>query len=53
MVTFGSRADRPIGHPEMAAMDPARRNYFKIDNGPYVGDKCRDVQYSPYWESIG
>lgn len=53
IITFGSRADRPIGHPEIAALDPARRNYFKISNGPYIGDKCRDIQYSPYWETIG
>lgn len=52
IIGFGSRADRPIGHPELARLDPAHRYYFKIDNGPYVGDKCRDIQYSPYWETL-
>jgi len=49
---FGSRADRPSGQPELAKLDPAHRYYFKIDKGPYVGDKCRDIQYSPYWETL-
>jgi hypothetical protein len=52
MLTFGSRADYPIGHPEIASLDPERRHYFKIDKGPYVGDKCRDIQYSPFWERL-
>jgi len=42
----------PIGHPKLSVFDPARNRYFKIVNGPYAGEKCRDIQYSPMWEKI-
>lgn len=48
----GSFWQYPIGHPKLATFDPLRNRYFKMDNGPYVGEKCRDIQYSPMWERI-
>ena len=44
--------DRPIGNRFLATLDPIHRYYFKITSGPWVGDKCRDMQFSPYWEKI-
>jgi hypothetical protein len=46
----GSPFQYPIGHPKLAVFDPARNRYFKMVNGPYAGEKCRDIQYSPMWE---
>jgi hypothetical protein len=48
----GSPFQYPIGHPKLAVFDPARNRYFKMVNGPYAGEKCRDIQYSPMWEKI-
>ena len=48
----GSIWQYPIGHPKLATFDPLRNRYFKMANGPYVGEKCRDIQYSPMWERI-
>ena len=53
MASQGALYNYPIGSSRIAQLDPARNRYFKINNGPYVGDRCRDVQYSPLWESIG
>jgi hypothetical protein len=53
MASQGALYNFPIGSSRIAQLDPARNRYFKINNGPYVGDRCRDVQYSPLWESIG
>jgi hypothetical protein len=53
MASQGALYNYPIGSSKIAQLDPARNRYFKINNGPYVGDRCRDVQYSPLWESIG
>ena len=49
-LNLASTDDRPIGHPSLAALDPARRYYFRIASGPWTGDRCHDAQYSPYWE---
>lgn len=46
----GSIWQYPIGHPKLAVFDPNRNRYFKMVNGPYAGEKCRDIQYSPMWE---
>ena len=48
----GSFWQYPIGHPKLATFDPLRNRYFKMANGPYVGEKCRDIQYSPMWERL-
>jgi hypothetical protein len=48
----GSFWQYPIGHPKLATFDPLRNRYFKMTNGPYVGEKCRDIQYSPMWERL-
>ena len=50
MASFAARYQGVIGSAGVAKLDPARNRYFKIDNGPYVGDRCRDIQYSPLWE---
>jgi hypothetical protein len=42
--------DRPLGHPDIAKLDPTHDYYFKITNGPRANDKCYDLQYSKYWE---
>jgi len=42
-----------IGSKSIAKLDSARNRYFKIDNGPHVGDRCYDIQYSPIWEDVG
>ena len=51
MLNYAAAVDRPLGHPALASLDPARKYYFKINNGPWVGDRCHDAQYSPYWEA--
>jgi hypothetical protein len=33
-------------------LDPDRRWYFKIEEGAHVGDRCRDIQYSPFWAPV-
>ncbi|NDA01137.1 MAG: hypothetical protein EBY98_05335, partial [Acidimicrobiia bacterium] len=53
MASFAARYPGPIGGANIAKLDPARRHYFKIDNGPHVGDRCYDIQYSPIWEDVG
>jgi len=53
MASQGALYNYPIGSSKIAQLDPARNRYFKINNGPYVGDRCRDVQYSPLWENVG
>ncbi|NDF56162.1 MAG: hypothetical protein EB145_18620 [Proteobacteria bacterium] len=53
MASFAARYPGPIGGASIAKLDPARRYYFKIDNGPHVGDRCYDIQYSPIWEDVG
>ncbi len=35
--------------PKLPQLDVDRKYYFKIANGPRVGNKCWDIQYSPYW----
>ena len=52
MASQGALYNFPIGSSRIAQLDPARNRYFKINNGPYVGDRCRDVQYSPLWENV-
>lgn len=49
----GSQFDRPLGHPDIAKLDPTHDYYFKITNGPRARDTCYDLQYSKYWEKIG
>jgi hypothetical protein len=53
MASQGALYNYPIGSSRIAKLDPSRNRYFKIDNGPYLGDRCRDVQYSPLWENVG
>ena len=44
----------PIGYPYAVGtrypriLDPFRRFYFRIGSGPFVGDPCTDLIYSPY-----
>ena len=52
MESQGALYNYSIGSSRIAQLDPARNRYFKINNGPYVGDRCRDVQYSPLWENV-
>lgn len=33
-------------------LDAGRNTYFRISSGPYVGDRCRDIQYSPFWQEL-
>ena len=35
--------------PNLPGLDVDHKYYFKIDKGPRVGNKCWDIQYSPYW----
>ena len=42
----------PRNRKEEPVLDVARTNYFKISSGPYVGDRCRDIQYSPFWREM-
>lgn len=35
--------------PNLPGLDVDHKYYFKITNGPRVGNKCWDIQYSPYW----
>ena len=53
MASQGALYNYPIGSSKIAQLDPAHNRYFKINNGPYVGDRGRDVQYSPLWENVG
>lgn len=50
----------PIGYPYAVGsrfprvLDPFRRFYFRISSGPFAGDPCTDLLYSPYiseWSS--
>ena len=44
----------PLGYPYAVGtryprvLDPYRRYYFNISSGPFVGDACTDLRYSPY-----
>lgn len=51
MWSGAARFDRPLGHPDIARLDPTHDYYFKIVNGARAGDTCYDIQYSPYWET--
>ena len=37
---------------EEPILDVGRNKYFQISTGPYVGDRCRDIQYSPFWHEL-
>jgi hypothetical protein len=39
----------PTGRSDEPVMDAAGTTYFRIRTGPYVGDRCRDISYSPFW----
>ena len=53
MASMAARYGGVIGSKSIAKLDSARNRYFKIDNGPHVGDRCYDIQYSPIWEDVG
>jgi hypothetical protein len=52
MASMAARYGGAIGSKSIAKLDSARNRYFKIDNGPHVGDRCYDIQYSPIWEDV-
>ena len=37
---------------EEPILDVSRTKYFRISSGPHVGDRCRDIQYSPFWQEL-
>lgn len=40
----------PSSPEEEPRLDPLRSFYFQIENGPFAGDRCRDIVFSPFWE---
>ena len=37
---------------EEPILDVSRTKYFRISSGPHVGDRCRDIQFSPFWQEL-
>ena len=42
----------PLGHPNLAKLDPDHSRYFKITSGPFVGKPCYDIVHAPIWERV-
>jgi len=42
----------PSNRAQEPLLDANRNLYFNISSGPYVGDRCRDIQYSPFWQEL-
>lgn len=42
----------PRNRAEEPVLDLNRNLYFNIKSGPHVGDRCRDIQYSPFWQEL-